>query len=203
MRIIKNSDCYRKIAMSDDHFHVHAPHDHVLEGAGHHEDVFSGRIAVMTAILSTIGALLSYQSGATQNQAMMYKNDASILKTEASDKWNFYQAKSNKQNLAELAMIVAPSSKSIFYSDEIKRYKAEKEVVKKEAEYFEKKVKESEELSDGAMHIHHRWAQAMTIIQISISLSAITLLTRRKWLAWVSCGMAALGLIISLVAVCS
>ena len=30
------------------------------------------------------------------------------------------------------------------------------------------------------MHVHHRWAQAMTLIQIAIALAAITLLTRSK-----------------------
>ena len=34
------------------------------------------------------------------------------------------------------------------------------------------------------MHVHHRWAQAMTLIQIAIALAAITLLTRNKWLQW-------------------
>ena len=35
------------------------------------------------------------------------------------------------------------------------------------------------------MHVHHRWAQAMTLIQISIALAAITLLTRSRWLQYV------------------
>ena len=34
------------------------------------------------------------------------------------------------------------------------------------------------------MHVHHRWAQSMTLIQVAIALAAIALLTRRKWLQW-------------------
>ena len=34
------------------------------------------------------------------------------------------------------------------------------------------------------MHVHHRWAQSMTLIQVAIALAAITLLTRKKWLQW-------------------
>jgi hypothetical protein len=41
------------------------------------------------------------------------------------------------------------------------------------------------------MHVHHRWAQAMTLIQISIALAAITLLTRSRGLQYVSYGVAA------------
>ena len=36
------------------------------------------------------------------------------------------------------------------------------------------------------MHVHHRWAQAMTLIQIAIALAAITILTRNKGLQYVS-----------------
>lgn len=54
--------------MSGHGFHVHGPHDHELEHAAQHadKDRFAGTIAVMTAILATIGALFSYMGGATQ-----------------------------------------------------------------------------------------------------------------------------------------
>ena len=96
--------------MSGTEFHVHGPHDHELEHAAHDagKDRFTGTIAVTTAILATVGALFSYMGGATQANAGLYKNNAAIKKTEASNQWNFYQAKSNKQNLAELAVVLAP-----------------------------------------------------------------------------------------------
>jgi len=43
------------------------------------------------------------------------------------------------------------------------------------------------------MHQHHRWAQAMTAVQIAISLAAITLLTKKKWLQLASYGVALVG----------
>ena len=48
--------------MSGAGFHVHGPHDHELEHAAQHGegDRFSGKIAVTTALLATIGALFSY-----------------------------------------------------------------------------------------------------------------------------------------------
>ena len=57
----------------------------------------------MTAVLATVGALFGYMGGATQNDAALYKSNAAIDKTAASDQWNFYQAKSSRQNLAEIA----------------------------------------------------------------------------------------------------
>lgn len=44
----------------------------------------AGQLAVLTAILATVGALFSYMGGATQANAGLYKNDAAIKKTEAA-----------------------------------------------------------------------------------------------------------------------
>ncbi len=170
--------------MSGAGFHVHGPHDHAVEHAAsgrHDDDGFASRIAVMTAIISTVGALFSYQGGATQSDAMLYKNNAAIKKTEASNLWNYYQAKSNKQNLAELATAL-PGVDVEKYKKEVARYKIEKEGIKKDAEKLEAEAKKWDGDSDKKIHLHHRWAQAMTVMQVAIALAAITLLTRKRWL---------------------
>ena len=76
--------------MSSDGFHVHGPHDHELEhaaqgahGDAHNDHKSSGmtaQIAVVTAVIATVGALFSYMGGATQANAGLYKNDAAIKK---------------------------------------------------------------------------------------------------------------------------
>ena len=43
--------------------------------------------------------------------AGLYTNNAAIKTTEASNQWNYYQAKSGKQNLAELAIVLLPEEK--------------------------------------------------------------------------------------------
>ena len=186
--------------MSGHHFHAHGPHDHALEHAAQSGDSFASRIAVMTAILATAGALLSYEGGATQNNALMFKNEAAIRKTEASDQWNFYQAKSNKQNLAELGAVLTSGEQSALYLKEAERYKTEKMEVKDKAEALEIKSKEAEKHSEEQIHLHHRWAQAMTAIQVAISLAAITLLARKKWLQYSAYGTAGVGAILACMA---
>lgn len=179
--------------MSGDHFHVHGPHDHAVEHAAHGGDDFASQIAVMTAILATAGALFSYQGGDTQNAALMFKNEAAIRKTEASDQWNFYQAKSSKQNMAELGAVLTSGEQSAAYLKEADRYKSEKAEIKAKAEALETQSKAAEAKSEEAIHLHHRWAQAMTAIQVAISLAAITLLARKKWLQYAAYGTAAAG----------
>ena len=181
--------------MSGAGFHVHGPHDHELEHAAAHgdKDGFSGQIAVMTAILATVGALFSYMGGATQANAGLYKNNAAIKKTEASNQWNYYQAKSGKQNLSELAVAIVSDDKKGQYQAEVERYKKEKAEIKVEADRLEAEAKDWDAQSDSQMHLHHRWAQATTALQISIALAAIALLTRRSWLKWGVLGVAGIG----------
>jgi hypothetical protein len=186
--------------MSGSHFHVHGPHEHELEHAatGSHSkhgdgDSFAGRIAVTTAILATVGALFAYEGGATQANASLYKNNAAIKKTEASNQWNYYQAKSGKQNLAELGLALASGEKMEQFRAEVDRYKKEKAEIQVAAQKLEDEAKAWDQRSDAELHLHHRWAQATTALQIAIAMAAIALLTRRRWLQHAMYVVAGLG----------
>jgi ABC-type antimicrobial peptide transport system permease subunit len=184
--------------MSEDHFHVHGPHDHAVEHAAEHgsADSFSGRIAVMSAVLATLGALMSFAGGDTQANATLFKNNAAIKKTEANDQWAYYQAKGNKQNLSELGTTLATQPEKIaFYKTEVERYKKEKGDIKDVADKLEAESKAWDERSEVEMHHHHRWALGATSMQISIALSAVALLARRDWLVYAVYVVSAIGLI--------
>jgi len=182
--------------MSEDGFHVHGPHDHELEHAAEHEPKgMAGQLAVMTAVLATAGAMFSYMGGATQANAMLDKNNAAIKKTEASNQWNYYQSKGNKQNLAELAAaLVTSDEKKAHYLEEVERYKQEKATIKEKADKLEAEVLDWDQQSEEQMHLHHRWAQATTILQVAIAVAAIALLTRRRWMEWATVGLGVVGL---------
>ena len=192
--------------MSGDGFHVHGPHDHELKHAqqgehGGEHSAMINQIAMFTAIIATIGAIFGYMGGATQANAGLYKNNAAIKKTEASNQWNYFQAKSTKQSLAEISRDLAPVDKQAFYQAKIDRYEKEKNEIKAAAEKIEDESKEADRQSDVQMHQHHRWAQATTALQVSIALAAIALLTRKKWLEWGMFGMGAVGVAIGALAV--
>jgi Na+/glutamate symporter len=187
--------------MSQGGFHVHGPHDHELEHAAQHEPAgIAGKLAVLTAIIATVGAMFAYMGGATQADAGLFKNDAAIKKTEASNQWNYYQAKSSKQNLAELALELAPESRREFYQQEIKRYQGEKAEIKQTAEKLEAEAKEWDRRSGEQMHQHHRWAQATTALQIAIAMAAIALLTRKKGIEVLVYVMSLVGIVLGTLA---
>lgn len=158
------------------------------------------QIAMFTAIIATVGAIFSYMGGATQANAGLYKNNAAIKKTEASDQWNFYQAKSTKQALAELARDLAPEDKKTAYQAKVDRYEKEKGDIKLAAEKIQNEANQWDSRSDEQMHQHHRWAQATTVLQVAIALAAIALLTRKKWLEYAMFVVGAGGIVVGAVA---
>lgn len=169
--------------MSEGGFHVHGAHEHELEHAAQSGPGLAQQVAVFTAILATLGAFVSYQGGAAQNEAMMFKNEAVLKKAEASDQWAYYQSKSMKGHLAELAAHLARDpEKSAQYAKDVERYEKDKKEILAKAEAFDEESKKANEKSEQIYHPHHRLAQAMTLIQISISLASITALTRKRWL---------------------
>ena len=159
------------------------------------------QIAVVTAVIATVGALFSYMGGATQANAGLYKNNAAIKKTEASNQWNFFQAKSTKQSLAEVSRdLTLVDGDKAKYQAKIERYEKEKTDIKIAAEKIEAESGAWDKSSDEQMHQHHRWAQATTVLQVSIALAAIALLTRKRWLEYAMFALAGVGVVIGALA---
>ena len=189
--------------MSSGGFHVHGPHDHELEHATHaaahgeHGHGMTNQIAMFTAIIATVGAIFAYMGGATQANAGLYKNNAALKKTEASNKWNYFQAKSTKQSLAEVSRdLTSREAEREKYQAKIDRYEKEKGEIKLVAEKLEAEATEWDRKSDEQIHLHHRWAQATTVLQVAIAMAAIALLTRKKWLEYAMFAGGAIGVAI-------
>ena len=176
---------------------IHSVHEELLEEESR-ELGFVQRIAMLTAILSTIGAVFSYQSGHTSTEAEILKSESIAKLTEASDQWNYYQAKSTREFISETAAKQADASteKAAFLADAA-RYRMEKDAIKKKATDLRS---QSDQLSLESLEMlrpHHRMAMAMTLIQIAIALASITALTRKKWLFMAAASTALIALVIA------
>ena len=156
-------------------------------------DGFAGKVAVLIAVLATIGTLFGYLGSGMENEASLYKSNAAIDKTSSANAWSHYQAKSNKQNLAELALAI-PGVDQARYRLDVARYRLEKEDIRKEAERWEASSREWNAKSEQALHQHRQWMLASVVQQIAISLAAVALLARRTWLLTATCAVAAFGL---------
>jgi hypothetical protein len=163
-----------------------------VERAG--ESRLNSTIALLVALAATFVAL----AGVKDRNLTLGMMKA---QTKAVDTWNYYQAKSMKQNLAEATLdelhAVSPASSAgdtqadkrfEDYRGKIARYEREKEDVKKEAEGYEHQYEalnvrhDQFDLSDGAM-------------SVAIALLGVTALTRKRWLLGVAAVFLAVGVL--------
>lgn len=163
-------------------------------------------VAILVALTATIMAVGKVKSDNVV-QAMQ------VIKSDQVDTWAFYQAKSTKENLAEVAVdqfVVLRDSATTAsgqskehvekaiqeYSAKRKRYEAEKEELKKSAEALQARYDtlsmqdDQFDLSDAAF-------------SISLSLFALTALTRKRWLLAVGIVFAAVGTLMSVAGFCA
>src|SRR5258706_8843648 len=103
-------------------FDVQGQHEHAVEHAAH-ADNLGRNVALFTAVLATIGAIISYQNSGSESLGLELKNEAILSKAAASDQWAYYQAKGIK----EIVVAHAPAA------NEARRYADEKGDIQKSA----------------------------------------------------------------------
>jgi len=161
--------------------HVHAPHEEAVHhAAGKHS--LNQWIAIFTALLATVGAVVSYEGNALMNEVLLQKNQAVLEKTKATDQWNYYQSISTKAHLMELAVELAPPTRVAPFQKKIQKYRTQKETVKATAEHLEALSTAANTKSWRLNRPHRDMALAMIFLQVAISLASITALTGRRWL---------------------
>jgi hypothetical protein len=158
-------------------------HETIREELEHGGGAFLKRIALTTALFAALAAIAALRAGATVNEALVLKTEATRLQAEASDQWAYYQAKSLKAAVAEasrtswLAIAKDPPPE---YAANQKRYGAEQEEISKKAREKEKERDAKSQEADHLIHRHHRFANAVALFQVSIALGAVAALTRNR-----------------------
>lgn len=166
--------------------HTHAPHEEAVhEAAESHNPKKHSLyqwVAIFTALLATIGAIVSYQGTHLMNEVLLAKNEAVLEKAKATDQWNYYQAISTKEHLMDLAVAMTPTSKNAPFQKKIAKYKQQKKEVQLQAEHLDQLSSSANRHSAQLDKPHNDMAIAMIFLQIAISLASVTALTGRTWL---------------------
>ena len=172
---------------------IHIPHH---AHPGHEANSLDQWVAIFTAILAALGAVLSYQGSHLMNDVLLQKNEAVLMKAHATDQWNYYQAVSTKMHLMELAKTLAPSGKTSEFESEITKYKAQKTKVKVDADKFEQASAKAYAEAAQLNAPHEKMSLALILFQIAVALASVTALTKRAWLMSIAsvCALIGIGL---------
>jgi hypothetical protein len=170
-------------------------HEAVHEELAREGGRFLKQIALTTAVLAALASIASLKAGATVNEALALKTDATRLQTEASDQWAYYQAKGVKaavQEAARSAWLAAGKEPPPDHQAKIKRYEEEQKEIASKAREKEKEAEEKQREAEDLLHRHHAFANTVALFQISIALGAVAALTRTRmvWLASLVLGLA-------------
>ena len=118
-------------------------------------------VAISAALMAVLAALGSMYSGHQSNEAL-------IMQIKASDQWAYYQAKGIK---AEIRMLL-PASEKVKSPETTAK---EQEAVKIMAENDEKE-------SEAHLQRHVTFSRSVTLLQVAVAISAISIITRKRFL---------------------
>ncbi len=157
-------------------------------------------IALTTALLAALAALASLRAGATVNEALALKTEATRLQAEASDQWAYYQAKGVKgavQDAIRASWAAAGKEPPADVGERGARYAEEQKEIAAKAAEKEKERDAREREAEHLMHEHHRHAAAVALFQVAIALGAVAALARSR-LVWLASLLVGLGGLVSM-----
>lgn len=144
-------------------------HESASEESAEKGERWIGWCAVVSAVLAVCAAVSGLYSGQLANTAVLEQ-------IQASDQWSYYQAKGVKSAIAEMAN----------NTEKVERYKQEQQDINEKATALA-------ESSERHLQTHESLAASVTLFQIAIALTAISVLTRRRHFMAVVAGLAAAG----------
>jgi len=174
-------------------------HETIHERLESEGSAFLKTIALTTAVFAACAAVASLQAGATVNEALLLKTEATRHQAEASDQWTYYQAKGIKaavQDASRAAWLAAGKEAPAAFAQTAARYAREQEDIQKDARAQERIRDEKSAEADRLLARHHGFANAVALFQIAIALGAVAALSRARivWFGSLLVGLTAIGL---------
>jgi len=151
-----------------------------------HPHWLTAAIAVTTALLAVLAAYSSLLAGQSAHHSLAELNQAAILQNEASDQWNFYQAKGIKRHVFEtqrdalrFQASAGAGALAESYDKEAKRYSREQAQISKDARSLERRRDEAQAVAQRYDERYQKLALAVAFLQIGIVVSSVAAIVRR------------------------
>jgi cell division protein FtsB len=139
-------------------------------------------VAISTAFMAAFAAVSSLMAGHQSNEAL-------ITQVKASDQWSYYNAKGIKAEVADVVLQLKGTAR-----DTSKAAGARKAKLKKDQEKIQEEARALEKESEEHLNRDMILARAVTFFQIAISISAISLLAKKRPLWYISLLLFAIGI---------
>ena len=168
----------------------HFEHAEHAEHVSHMGDPFLTRVSVTIALLAVIAATIGSLETVETSAVTVAKSEAVLAQNKATDAWNFFQAKSVKGTLFQIAADAATDHRED-YLKQVARYNREQSDIQKEAQAHEHDAEEQSHNGEGHERKHHILTVSATLLHIAIAIATISIVMRG--LRWPWYGSIALG----------
>jgi len=164
--------------------HDHAEH---AEHAAHANNPFVSLVSITIALLAVIAAITGSLETVEDGRAIIEANKAVLAQDQATDQWDFYQAKSLKKHMYTIA-----SQAGGPYADKdaaiAKKEGQDADGVQQEAKKLE--AERETLLGESRAHEsrHHRLSLGATLLEIGIAIATIAIITRHR-ITWALSGV--------------
>jgi len=186
--------------MSDESPTEHFEHAEHAEHVAHLDDSFLTQVSITIAILAVVAATVGSLETIETAAAIGNKNDAVFSQNKATDNWSFFQAKSLKKSMYDIAA-AGGGPLADNYKAQSKRYEDEGKEILAKGEELEHKTDEKLEASEHHERRHHILTVGVTLLHISIAIATIAIITRgKKWPWYGAVGLGVAGVITAVVA---
>jgi hypothetical protein len=178
-----------------------AAHEHLehAEHAAHANDPFIALVSISIAVLAVLAAVVSSLETFESSSAIIAANQAVLAQDQATDQWNFYEAKSLKKNLYS----IAADTTGPHTADYQKKAKTEgdgQDQAQADARRLEDQREHDLKRSEIHEGRHHRLTIGATLLEMAIALSTIAIVTKKRWPWMISAGLGGVGAIFAALA---
>jgi hypothetical protein len=150
--------------------------------------------ALSMAFIALIAGYTFSKGGNCSGRVAKDLSEATYNQTNASDQWSFFEAKSQKQLLADLEINLRTAAKPDdqgvkMLKDKVARYDKEKAEIQAEAKKFEDARDMYRKDAERMTVLGGKFGQAAQAFQISLAIGGLCLLSKKRWLWFITLGV--------------
>ena len=142
---------------------------------GHEEDPYGRNVGVMAAVLAVLLAITTILSHRAHTEGV-------LLKTDANDKWSYYQASRIKYHNLELGenLLTVMDVKTGAAARMLGDYKAQEQKYDEQGKEIQEQARKAEESAEADEHRALRYDLGEGLLEIGLVLSSLYFISHKK-----------------------
>ena len=159
-------------------------------------EAWTKHTSLSIVFIAVLAAVATQWAGKYSSRVLVFLNDATFDQAKASDQWSYYQAKTIKQNLYEVARDQISKTDGMpdstkgnqleAFNAKITKYEQEKNQIQSDANKLERQRDGARQAAVTASQRGSGMGLAVSIFQISIAMGSICLVVKKRPLWYLS-----------------